>query len=345
MTTEPSDNTQPTENQPTENSEEQDDLTRIRGIGQVKQQWLQELLNIRTIQELAIASVEEITAAFAAAGRNIFRREVEEWVTQARTLITESSTQQPEDLSPQTQEPTPASAPAQPQALVNQSSLESLEIQDSIEDDATWETITNFTVTVQTRRIAAQIEHQVLFYDSRTNITKTESGINYERIHPWIMAQVSQVLPVLSLGERTPIVTSLAVSQIHLFQPPESNTPITIDVTSSSNAPSHTAFVLVADQPFTVALSLRLSDIIATPTANQPIACQVIVRVRNLTSRTTALLGDPQQVELSPDQLSYTVQLPETQLTAGMYRLQVVATLAGIVATPAYLEIPLLQVV
>jgi hypothetical protein len=68
-----------------------EDLTRIRGIGLTKQQWLRKLVGIGTIQELANASVNELESQLKNKGHSVSRREVEAWITQAKKLTNQSS--------------------------------------------------------------------------------------------------------------------------------------------------------------------------------------------------------------------------------------------------------------
>jgi hypothetical protein len=65
-----------------------DDLTKIRGIGRAKQQWLRESLKIYTFQDLANLPVDHIESALKAEWHTVSRREIQGWIAQAQKLVT-----------------------------------------------------------------------------------------------------------------------------------------------------------------------------------------------------------------------------------------------------------------
>jgi len=352
MTTEPTDGPQINVS---DDSQNQNDLTRIRGIGQVKQQWLQELLHIGTIQDLATASINEIEAAFAASravGRNVLRREIEEWVMQAQALMAERSDLPSGDLSAPIAEAATVT-PTQMDVPVNLSTSESFAAPETLmqmpvgnqaDDGDTWEAIADFNVTVQTRQMEGQVEYQATFHNLIANATETQSSAHRKPIQLWLVEQVERLLPERLSAETTPTELRLRIGQIHLFQSPESNAPITVDVTLHPGNQPQSVPTLIANQPFAIVLSLQLTGTIATPAAHLPLTYRVEASLRNLIRRTTVSLGGSQHGELTLKQRSYLVPLPEMQLSSGGYRLQVVAMLEGAVAMLEHVEIPLLQV-
>lgn len=62
-------------------------LTRIKGIGPVKQRWLKDSLKISTIRDLATCSVEQIESRLKAQGQTFSRSEIKSWIEQAQKLI------------------------------------------------------------------------------------------------------------------------------------------------------------------------------------------------------------------------------------------------------------------
>jgi len=69
----------------TQNSGELQD---IRGIGPARHQWLQETLNIVTIEDLALASWESIEFEVVQSGGILLpRSEIQRWITEARSLL------------------------------------------------------------------------------------------------------------------------------------------------------------------------------------------------------------------------------------------------------------------
>jgi hypothetical protein len=78
-----------------ENGKKCDDLTRIRGIGQVKQQWLRESLKIYTFQDLARLSIAQIESTLKAEWQTVSRREIKGWIAQAQKLAANELSLQP----------------------------------------------------------------------------------------------------------------------------------------------------------------------------------------------------------------------------------------------------------
>lgn len=78
---------------PTESNSNHEDtlgrssIKRIKGIGNVKQTWLRRVLNIRTIEELAEASAQDIEEELRQAGHPIHQAEILDWIDQAKALL------------------------------------------------------------------------------------------------------------------------------------------------------------------------------------------------------------------------------------------------------------------
>lgn len=68
------------------NASEYDDLTVISGIGQARQQWLRDVLKVRTFSDLAALSAEEIASRLRAEKKLASATEIEAWLAQAREL-------------------------------------------------------------------------------------------------------------------------------------------------------------------------------------------------------------------------------------------------------------------
>jgi hypothetical protein len=64
----------------------QDDLTRIRGIGEARQQWLWENLKVDSFQALAALSIEDIEARLKEDNQIVSRAAIEAWITEAAQL-------------------------------------------------------------------------------------------------------------------------------------------------------------------------------------------------------------------------------------------------------------------
>lgn len=77
----------PKDNDPANsNASAYDDLTVISGIGQARQQWLRDVLKVRTFRDLAALSAEEIASRLRAEKKLASATEIEAWLAQAREL-------------------------------------------------------------------------------------------------------------------------------------------------------------------------------------------------------------------------------------------------------------------
>jgi hypothetical protein len=76
-----------------------DDLTALKGIGPVRQQWLREALNVRTFRDLAALTLDEIEQKFRATGKIIVRGKIDQWIREAKQRAT--SIQRDPELSKQ----------------------------------------------------------------------------------------------------------------------------------------------------------------------------------------------------------------------------------------------------
>jgi hypothetical protein len=79
------------------------DLKRIKGIGRVKQQWLNDTLHITTLEELAQLNITDLELASSGI---VTRTELAAWVTQAQTLVSISSDTSSAALADNVSEPT-----------------------------------------------------------------------------------------------------------------------------------------------------------------------------------------------------------------------------------------------
>lgn len=71
---------------------QEDDLTRIRGIGPATQKWFGEKLSVRQFAHLAAIPAAEIEAQMRSDGRIASHNEIESWQAQARELALENET-------------------------------------------------------------------------------------------------------------------------------------------------------------------------------------------------------------------------------------------------------------
>ncbi len=311
--------TSPPGEDPTNSNSE--DLTRIRGIGPVKQQWLREALNVRSFQDLANLSADELEARLRAEGQITSRSEIEAWIAQAQELTREPSQPPTPTPEPPTAAATPPPQPAEPSPI-------------PAREEAGWQTFASFSVEFRAKQTEGQTERRTTAYHRQADLSQTWPGIETDQLLHWLLAQLNEPEPP---PEPVAPPLSLEITQIRLFQPPQAPNPVSL-----GEANRHFSGSLKAQEPFSLEISFQLLGGTASPRgASYTIECYG----RNRTTGATVQLGDPWSAALVPGQQTYTVQLPSAVLLPGTYRLQVIATLPNTSATPGYFEIPLLQVV
>ena len=344
----------PTGENPTNgNSEEYDDLTKIRGIGPVKQQLLREYLQVDTFRTLANLSVDEIESQLSVHGHTISRSEIEGWIVQAQELaaVDEQSPQTVELPKPEvaefsnlpTGEDEPSPAPSR-QRTTQEALIPSPE-------EREWSSFASFTVELQRRVITKQLEEKRTVVRHReTDKLETWSDIEIQQLPRWILNQLSIPRQQATLEPRQAGIEAesstcsmpiaVEITQVRAFQPPNTEMPLVIDQTSQMFPGT-----ISSGKPFVLEIDLKLVELTATQMVKQSITYYAQCYVRYRSTGLITHLGDTEAGSLVEGQLSYTAMLPEATLPSGMYRLQVLLTVQGAPATPGFLEVPLLPVV
>ncbi len=333
------------------NGKKRDDLTRLKGIGSVKQQWLREGLNIRTFRELATLSADEIESKLRAEGQTVSKSEIEGWIIQARELVAlEERSQQPIMESPKT-EPKESLDPLTQESQLGQSVEESADIQveeniASSGEEGEWSKFASFLVEFQTRQLDGQAEEQqTTVRHLEAGKVQTWSNIESEKLHQWITAQLDEAKPLspeASSKAQSSLISPVKVEidQIQVWQPPQTEIPMAVD-TANRLFPG----IIKSDQPLVLEVGFKLADLNTLHFPKGQIRCLAQGYARDRTTRAITSLGETILDTLLEGKPFYKVRLPETTLEQpGMYRLQVLVTLQGIPATPAYFEVPLLPV-
>ncbi|HBB34477.1 MAG TPA: hypothetical protein DC064_22475 [Cyanobacteria bacterium UBA9273] len=316
------------------NSTKYDNLTRIRGIGRVKQQWLRESLNIYTFRDLANLSINEIDSRLEAEGQSISKSEIAGWIEQARELVAA-------ELSAQQVENSPTEETELSQQVVQLAEAEPENNLLPATEAGEWKSFASFVVEFQSRQLEGQVEEQ------RTKVRYVEadqskiwSGIEREQIPTWMLDRLSHEMQGLSEADicvkANPV--NLEIVQIKAVQPPQ--TGISMVVEKASRLFPR---IIKSGEPFMLEVSLQLAE---ANFGQRQVTYRTQVYARNRSLGVTTHLGDTKPITLLQGQLSYTTLLPATILhRPGMYRLQFVSSIQGVPATPNCFEVPLLQVV
>lgn len=303
-------------------------LTRIKGIGPVKQRWLRETLKINTIRDLAILSIEQIESRLKAKGQTFSHSEIKGWIEQAQQLIdTEPSAQEILDSSRLTNN---SKSPQLTQEIEN------------VEENSSWQSFASFKVEFQSRKLEGNIEEQ------RTVINYLEAdksqfwfGTNPEEMPQWMLEQMRKEIPQTTAHKNLSLShASIEITQILAFQPPQSERAMVVD---QSNRLFQST--INSGEPFMLVVVFKIDGLEEANLNKQNITYQAQFHGRNRTTGTVIHLGDTKPETLEKGLSFYTTRLSEISLETGIYRLQGLVKLQGAIANPGCFEIPLLQVV
>lgn len=149
-----------------------DDLTQIKGIGEVTQQWLRDAFAIRTYRDLANASPAAIEERLKAEGKISGRSKIHEWVAQARQL---------------------ASSADAPRRSAEPSKQEE------------WKALSTFVVIFEERQIRGVAEFQTKAHHMEADNTKAWPGLVKDDLIQWMIAQLGpQALQALTSSAQAP---------------------------------------------------------------------------------------------------------------------------------------------
>lgn len=130
----------------------QDDLTRINGIGKARQQWLRDKLNVNSLKELAALAPEEIETKLKADNQIVSRPTIESWIVQAAQWA---------DI------PTRITA-----------------------KDEGWKPIASFVVEFQEYDEGASVEQRTRVHHVEADKNRMWSGIEYTELCEWMVQQL-----------------------------------------------------------------------------------------------------------------------------------------------------------
>lgn len=99
------------------------------------------------------------------------------------------------------------------------------------------------------------------------------------------------------------------------------------------------------DEFFTIEVSFQFAGVEVADMSNKHITYNVQCQARHRTTGAITTLDYTTPQILVQGKNSYTIMLPAIRLPLGLYRLRILVMLQGILAIPAYFEIPLLPVV
>jgi len=324
-----------------------EDLTKIRGIGSIKQQWLRELLHIYTFRDLSSLSVAEIESRLRAEGHIASKSEIEGWIVQAQTLAAaepfsrqfiESSDTQAEE-SPHL--PTQESESSQP--VIESADTETEGTLLPLTEQSEWKPFASFKVEFQSSKREGQAEEQrIIVHDLKANTFQTWSEMDSNQIQQWMLDRVteeSQQTSEVDNAISAPPVT-IEITQLQILQPLQTERAMVIEKGDRlfPNA-------IISQKPFALNVSFSLAGLIAANLTQREVVYYAQLYARNRVTGVISHLGDTELRKLIKEQLSYKTMLAEITLEPGLYRLQIFVKLQDLPAIIGSFKVPLLQVV
>lgn len=154
-------------------------LRQIRGIGITKQQWLRGLAGIRTLEDLAAASAEDLATRLQAGGHPVSQSELADWIAQAQALLTLAASDRP---SAPTSEPSPP--PSSPDFRLPTSGVLTSDL------PTDWVSVAAFTIDVHQRSVGDRLEYRTLIQSSDGTLAQAWDGLQLETALSWVQEQV-----------------------------------------------------------------------------------------------------------------------------------------------------------
>lgn len=157
-----------------------DDLTAVKGIGSVRQKWLNELFDIHSFAALGNISVEEVEKIAKQEGKILPNGEIAGWIAQAKTLAAAKSDNV--DLEDEALSMVETAVPAA---------------------NPSWKPIASFVVEFQEKAEAEQPQRRTKVHYMEEDLEKTWPGIEREQLGVWIEQHVQVSEPTAKLVVET----------------------------------------------------------------------------------------------------------------------------------------------
>lgn len=305
------------------------ELTRIRGIGMTKKQWLNSI-GIHTLAELAQVLVDDLELQLHSSGHPVSRSEIESWVTSAQALLVETAASS-EEFSYEN-------------GCSGCQSVELPEIEDEEPQqpipEIPWNSLATFTIEVQTRSTAGKSEQRAIVHHQQTEAEATEFDLGSTQLHPDLLDWMNDRLILTHPVETPPQPVTVEITQVRSLQPAGGNLQMVADQTHHLFPNS-----LEASKPFTLQISLHFAGLAEVNRDTLSLVYRTHCQARHLFTGELIDLGE--QIATVPANLteSQTATLSELSLPPGAYRLQILATLQNAAATSTCFKVPMLQVV
>lgn len=304
-----------------------DDLTKITGIGENRQEWLRQSFNIRTFNDLAKLTATQIQEKTKRDGLIVSLKAIKDWLDQANELA--SRVDDKEKL--------PEPAADLPEGVSN-----------TMPREDGWKPIASFVVEYQTREAGQQLtELRTVAHYMEDDRTQTWPGIEGNQLCDWIIDQIpgefsryqekQNLLQKQSSGEgQDQTSTAVKITHLRIRQPANSASPIqSVDPTTQFQTS------VLCEQPFSFEVDFELIGPKAKEVADRKISWRAETRTFDPVSRTSPQLCESGPKSFEKGRLKYMLHLPEISLKQGIYHVwALIIPERPSMALPDFLDIP-----
>lgn len=316
-------------------NEEYDDLTRIKFIGPVWQQWFRDRMEVHTYRDLATLSVDKIEQQAEVDNMHETRSRIESWIAEAKELAEEVE----EALAA-------VETPAEPMAG---------EPANSPKSEGDWKEYASFMVYFEAREVEGQEEKRIKVSHLEEDKSKEFPGITPDHFL-WMLEQADES-PTLKIPESEkreaepepeeprPMVepegkAEVNITEIRVFQPPKAKKPL-----ASSMAGRPFQEELSTDKPFEMEVLFSLVGEDAPSVAKKEVTYRARLVAKEVETKVDVHLGDTEPEDFVEGTLDYSIRSPEVTLEPGEYSLWALITVQAVNVQPNFLEIPPIKVV
>ncbi|MGI9493801.1 MAG: hypothetical protein ACR2QF_15500 [Geminicoccaceae bacterium] len=328
-----------TKNDSSQESDSNDDLTAIKGIGPARQDWLVKAFAVRTFADLAALSVEDIEAARRAEKQPMLARsDIHDWLVQAKDFAAASghdpdqlAEPDPVDSEEGSAEEEPAEAPAPPE----------------------WKPFASFVVEYRQREGEGQAEaFQTSVHHVEEDVSEAWPGLDAEAPWQWMLDRVQkETLPEpeeaiqaetkpsdVSLSEGTEM--AIQITDLYIRQPVRAEESMAIDRSDRMSS----SFIK-STEAFALDVAFELVGPAADDVAKKEIPFQSQLYARDLSTGKSLHLGNSTPGRLIEGDMSYMASLHWAKLPRGTYQMQALVLVQSAPPIPGHIEGSIVQVV
>jgi hypothetical protein len=219
-----------------------------------------------------------------------------------------------------------------------------------------WTLLRRLTIEFQRRQVGDRTQYRTLASNETSNHLTSWSGLGEHKLRLWIRQQLNHddLIPPSAIAnvpkptaKETPATSALKleIDQLKIWQPSHLAAQTMLYKAKPTQSKQLLPDSLVSQKPFSLEVAFKLVGQSITRFSAQKVTYKAHFYAHNRTTGKCVSLGETEPNVLVSGTSRYTAKLAETTLEPGLYRLQVLTTLQGIPVTPAYFEMPLVQVV